>query len=105
MKCIKCGITVKSGKGNLNYVTFGGKENTMKNHYFHLAYTVKKNGKFYAAYRRVSPSCNLVSLTRSRNMFWANLYPTKKEAIATVDEWNQSFIDNGTHIFHNYLGA
>lgn len=26
MKCIKCGITVKSGKGNLNYVTFGGKE-------------------------------------------------------------------------------
>lgn len=70
----------------------------MKN--FYLAATVKKDGMYYSHIIIVGESDNLLSvLKRYGNLRNAIICPTKKRAVELVNIWNDSYRNNGTHMF------
>ena len=69
--------------------------------YFHFAVTVEENGKFYAYLVKISPSDNVLSKLKIKGILHANIYPTKKQAATTVEQWNAVYKANGTYLFNH----
>ncbi len=70
----------------------------MKN--FWIAADVEENGKSYAFAFRVSENDNLKSrLAGIRNLYAANIMPTKKAAHEVVTAWNDAHKANGNYMF------
>ena len=69
--------------------------------YFYFAVTVEENGKYYAYIVKISSSDNVLSKLKIKGILHANIYPTKKQAAATVEFWNRQHKINGTYLFDN----
>lgn len=69
--------------------------------YFYLAISVEENRKFYAYLVKISSLDNVLSKLKIRGILWANIYPTKEQAAATVKAWNATYKANGNYLFDN----
>lgn len=69
--------------------------------YFYLAISVEENGKYCAYLAKISSLDNVLSKLRTRGIGWANIFPTKKQAAATVEAWNATYKASGTYLFDN----
>ena len=69
--------------------------------YFYIAVTIEENGKYYAYIVKISPSDNVLSKLKIKGVIYANICPTKKQAIETVELWNACYKANGTYLFDN----
>lgn len=67
--------------------------------YFYIAVQRKIESGYYAYFIRVSTSDNLVS--KMKPFTAANICPTKRRAWELSEEWNRSFIENGTYAFRD----
>lgn len=66
----------------------------------YLATTIEKDGKRYSYIVSVNNRDNLLSvLGRIKGIEHANIYLTKKEAVKTVQFWNECYKNNGTYMF------
>ena len=68
-----------------------------KNSY--LAVTVEENGKYYAYMIKHHNSNNLLNILDIKGILHANICETKKEAERIVENWNESYKQNGTYMF------
>ena len=66
--------------------------------YFYIAVQIEENNKFYAYVIKVSENDNLLSKLKIENIKTANIYHTKKQADAVVEEWNKAYKVNGTYM-------
>ena len=82
---------------------------------FYMAYTAKQDRNERCLMERPSEEYDhgyysgVISCTSSENLTWvlstigglvsANIFPTKKEAKAVADYWNECFKRNGTYFF------
>lgn len=61
--------------------------------------TIDGNDCFRAAELEIQDTANLVGYFKAiPNIFIANIYPTRKKAVAVADFWNDSFKKNGTFL-------
>lgn len=68
-----------------------------KNSY--IVVTVEENGKYYAYMIKHHNSNNLLSVLNIKGILHANICDTKKEAERIVEQWNESYKQNGTYMF------
>jgi len=69
---------------------------------YHIAVTIEENGKYYSYAVKYSQSSNIKSVLEGiKNLLWANVYSTKKRACEVVENWNEGYRKNGTHLFDN----
>ena len=71
--------------------------NMKKNSY--IAVTVSENGKYYAYMIKHNNSNNLLNIASIKGILHANICDTKKEAERIVEQWNESYKQNGTYMF------
>jgi len=68
--------------------------------YFYIAIQVERNGKMYAQMLKIHSNHNLwYDLSRIPGICAANIMPTRKDAVATVDAWNKTFKYSGIYLF------
>ncbi len=68
--------------------------------YHYLAAQTRENGKNYAFVIKFSESDNILSkLAQYKNIVFANMCSTKKEAAKIVTEWNDLCKANNTFLF------
>lgn len=67
--------------------------------YFYIAVQVEEGGKYYAYVVKVSESDNLLSKLKIKNIVTANICPTKKQAAALVEHWNNAYKANNKYMF------
>lgn len=67
--------------------------------YFYFAVQVEENGKYYAFVVKVSPSDNILSRLRIKNIITANICPSRKQAAALVEFWNEEHKQNRRYLF------
>ena len=68
-----------------------------KNSY--IVVTVSENGKYYAYMIKHHNSYNLLNIANIKGILHANICDTKKEAEKIVEQWNESYKQNGTYMF------
>ena len=67
---------------------------------FWIAADVEENGKGYAFAFKVSENVNLKSrLAGIRNLYAANIMPSKKAALDVATAWNNAHKANGNYMF------
>ena len=71
--------------------------NMKKNSY--IVVTVSENGKYYAYMIKHNNSNNLLNIANIKGILHANICDTKKEAERIVEQWNESYKQNGTYMF------
>lgn len=64
-----------------------------------IAVQVEENGKYYAYALYVTEYTNLVSRLSIPHIVTANIFPTKKSAFETVEQWNKAFKDQNIYMF------
>ena len=70
----------------------------MKNNSY-IAVTVSENGKYYSYMIKHHNSNNLLNISKIKGILSANICDTKKEAERIVEQWNESYKQNGTYMF------
>ena len=70
----------------------------MKNNSY-IAVTVSENGKYYSYMIKHHNSNNLLNIAKIKGILHANICDTKKEAERIVEQWNESYKQNGTYMF------
>ena len=64
---------------------------------------VHNEAKNYAKVVAITSSDNLMSVLEREawmdTIVYANVFKTRKQAQATVDEWNKAYRSNGTYLF------
>lgn len=67
--------------------------------YFYIVVTIQKNEKYYSYVLKLCQSVNILSRLNIPGMISANIFPTKKEAAATVERWNATYKANNNYLF------
>lgn len=67
--------------------------------YFYFAVTIEENGKYYSYVVKISSSDNILAKLKIKGILHANIYPTKKQAAATVERWNAVYKANKRYLF------
>lgn len=70
----------------------------MKNNLY-IAITVSENRKYYSYMIKHNNSNNLLNVAKIKGILSANICDTKKEAERIVEQWNESYKQNGTYMF------
>lgn len=70
----------------------------MKNNSY-IAVTVSENGKYYSYMIKHNNINNLLNISKIKGILSANICDTKKEAERIVEQWNESYKQNGTYMF------
>ena len=70
----------------------------MKNNLY-IAITVSENKKYYSYMIKHNNSNNLLNVAKIKGILSANICDTKKEAERIVEQWNESYKQNGTYMF------
>ena len=70
----------------------------MKNNLY-IAITVSENRKYYSYMIKHNNSNNLLNVAKIKGILFANICDTKKEAERIVEQWNESYKQNGTYMF------
>lgn len=71
-----------------------------KEKYFWLALCIKEQKWFYSYAIRVSESDNIANrLSRLEGVISANIMQTKKQALETVQFWNECYKQHGNYLF------
>ena len=65
----------------------------------YIAVTVSENGKYYSYMIKYHNSNNLLNIAKIKGILYANICDTKKEAERIVEQWNESYKQNGTYMF------
>lgn len=71
----------------------------MKVNYSYIAVTIEENNKFYSYVLKINDNDNLVSKLNIKNINYATLCKTKKQAYNLVENWNNNFKVNQTYMF------
>lgn len=67
--------------------------------YLYFAVTIEENSKYYSYVVKVAPSDNVISKLEIPGVLYANIFPTKKQASATVEYWNRMHKINNKYLF------
>ena len=70
----------------------------MKNNLY-IAITVSENRKYYSYMIKHNNSNNFLNVAKIKGILSANICDTKKEAERIVEQWNESYKQNGTYMF------
>ena len=70
----------------------------MKNNLY-IAITVSENKKYYSYMIKHNNSNNLLNVAKIKGILSANICDTKKEAERIVEQWNESYKQNGIYMF------
>lgn len=70
----------------------------MKNNLY-IAITISENRKYYSYMIKHNNSNNLLNVAKIKGILSANICDTKKEAERIVEQWNESYKQNGTYMF------
>ena len=70
----------------------------MKNNLY-IAITVSENKKYYSYMIKHNNNNNLLNVAKIKGILSANICDTKKEAERIVEQWNESYKQNGTYMF------
>ena len=71
----------------------------MKN--FYIAVIIKEDNKYYAYTVKANESDNLLRKLKIKNIIIANICNTRSQAEKIINEWNESYKNNGTYLFEN----
>lgn len=67
--------------------------------YFYIAVTILENEKYYSYVLKLHQSENIISRLKIPGIISADIFPTKKEASATVERWNAAYKANNNYFF------
>lgn len=69
----------------------------MKNIY--VVIPITENGKFYAIAEKIKTGKNLIPFIKAYNTDIVHLCESRRQAETIAAHWNETFKNNGTHLF------